>query len=94
MPFHVKKGAADPFRGNWYLPGSIFNTSSEAITLALNLTNENYVEFGRSWDEFGYEWSVFEESPSGEKKIWEGYKAIAEMRKKQLSLPQQEDGWV
>ena len=92
MPFHLKKGAADPFRGDWYIPESTFRTVSEAIDLALRLTQQNYLELGHSWEQFGYEWSVFEETSSGETKIWEGYKAIAVMREKGKAIPDVEDG--
>lgn len=92
MSFHVKKGATDPFRGDWYTPESIHETSEEAIAEALKLTQQNLDELGTSWDQYGYEWSVFEETSSGETKIWEGHKVIAVMREKGKAIPYVEDG--
>ena len=94
MPFHVKKGAADPFRGDWYIQESTFITSTEATYSALKLTHQNYSDLGDSWEQFGYEWSVFEVTAEGEKKIWEGYKAISVMKGRKITIPKQEDGWI
>ena len=94
MQYHVKKGPADPFRGDWYVQENSFPSSEEAVASALRLTYQNYSELGNSWEQYGYEWSVFEESPNAEKKIWEGYKAIAVMKKKNMSQPSSEFGWM
>jgi hypothetical protein len=72
----VKKGPADPFRGDWYIPQSDFQEQSEAIKAAATWTLENFRQLKSSWEEFGYEWSVFERRDESEKKIWEGYKYI------------------
>ncbi len=72
----IKKGPADPFRGNWYTDEQVFSNSNDAIAKAAELTLHNYSEFKNSWEEFGYEWSVFEKTDSKEIKIWEGYKYI------------------
>ena len=69
MTFHVKKGAADPFRSEWYIQEA-YMTSAEAITLALKLTQQNLNELGTNWEQYGYEWLVFETIASTEKKIW------------------------
>ena len=64
--------------------GELAGMSRSALTLA------NYREWELSWEEYGYEWSVFEKDPSAslgkklgtsaqdesEKKIWEGFKYI------------------
>jgi hypothetical protein len=39
-----------------------------------------------SWEQFGYEWSVFEKEGDIEKKIWEGYKYIISGGYKSLDL--------
>ena len=72
----VKKGPADPFRGDWYTDEQTFVTIDKTIAAAGELTLNNYSEFENSWEEFGYEWSVFEKTDSSEIKIWEGYKYI------------------
>ena len=36
---------------------------------------------GKDWDEFGYEWSVFEKVGDTEKILWEGFKYISFVRK-------------
>jgi hypothetical protein len=94
MAYHVKKGPADPFRGDWYIQESSFPSSEEAVASALRLTYQNFAELGNSWDQYGYEWSVFEESLNAEKKIWEGYKAISIMREKNKVQPESEFGWM
>jgi hypothetical protein len=94
MPFHVKKGPADPFRGDWYIPESVHETSTEAIARALKLTQQNLDELGTSWDQYGYEWSVFEEIPSNEKKIWEGFKAVSIAREKHKPALVTADGFM
>jgi hypothetical protein len=73
--YKVKKGAADPFRGDWYADESIFENKKAAIEYASQLTLANYNGFKNSWEEYGYEWSVFE-SDIFENKVWEGYKFI------------------
>ncbi len=93
MSYHIRKGPADPFRGDWYIQENSFPSSSEAITSALALTHQNYIELGNGWEQYGYEWSVFEETPDGNKKIWEGYKAISVMKGKNLTVPEEGDGW-
>jgi len=72
----VKKGPADPFRGNWYTDEQSFATLDEAIVKAAELTLANYEKFKNIWEEFGSEWSVFERENKIEKKIWEGFKYI------------------
>lgn len=94
MKFHVRKGPADPFRGDWYTQENSFPTSEEAVATALILTHQNYIELGNGWEQYGYEWSVFEETSGGDKKIWEGYKAIAVMKSKNMTVPEKEDGWL
>ena len=94
MTYHVKKGPADPFRGDWYIQDDSFSSSAEAVASALTLTHQNYTELGNSWEQYGYEWSVFEESSNGERKIWEGYKAIAVMKEKNMTEPSPEFGWL
>jgi hypothetical protein len=94
MPFHVKKGAADPFRGDWYIAESVHETSAEAIANALKLTQQNLNELWASWDQYGYEWSVFEETASGEKKIWEGFKAVSIAREKHKPALAMSDGFM
>jgi hypothetical protein len=79
--YSVKKGPADPFRGDWYLDEKTLNDRNEAISLAASLTMENFTEFGKDWDEFGYERSVFEKAETGEIKVWEGFKYISSVRK-------------
>jgi hypothetical protein len=73
----VKKGPADPFRGDWYTNEKAFADINEAIEHAANLTLSNFTEFGNSWVQFGYEWSVFEKSGDEEKKVWEGFRYIS-----------------
>jgi hypothetical protein len=82
MPFHVKKGAADPFRGDWYIPEQTFETATEAIALAMQRTQEEYNYLNTSWEQYGYEWSVFKQTSTGETKIWEGFKAIKVMERR------------
>jgi hypothetical protein len=94
MSFHVKKGPADPFRGEWYMPESVHETAIEAIDRALILTQQNVNELLASWDQYGYEWSVFEETPSGEKKIWEGFKAVSVAREKHKPALVTADGFM
>lgn len=79
----VKRGPADPFRGNWYTEAMEFESLEEAIRTAAAKTLENFTELQNSWDEFGYEWSVFEKETG--KKIWEGYKFIVTGRGKDLN---------
>lgn len=94
MPFHVKKGAADPFRGDWYIEEKTFETSEAAIGLALKLTYQNHLELGHSWEQYGYEWSVFEVTSTGETKIWEGFKAIKEMEENGRNVLEVVDGYI
>ena len=84
--YPVKKGPADPFRGDWYLEEKTFDNPEEAISIAASLTMENFTEFGKDWDEFGYEWSVFEKTETGETKVWEGFKYISLLRKGNTDL--------
>ncbi len=72
----LKKGPADPFRGDWYTNEISFASSDEAISQAAALTMADHNDYLMSWEEFGYEWSVFEKEGDAEKKIWEGYKYI------------------
>lgn len=72
----VKKGPADPFRGDWYTEESSFLVKDEAIAEAARLTLADHSSFLDSWEQFGYEWSVFERAGGKEVKIWEGYKFI------------------
>lgn len=94
MPFHVKKGAADPFRGDWYIPEKTFDNAAKAVALAMMRTQENYHDLRTSWEQYGYEWSVFEQTSAGETKIWEGFKAIKVMMEKGRSVLHVEDGNV
>lgn len=79
--FWVKKGPADPFRGDWYLEGESFSEKDTAIRHAANLSLENYRELSSGWEQYGYEWSVFRNENGTEKKIWEGFKFIMELNK-------------
>jgi hypothetical protein len=81
----VKKGPADPFRGDWYIHEAEFIELEKAIQSAATLTFTNYLELKNSWGEFGYEWSVFEKNEPYEKKIWEGYKYIQEIKDAKVS---------
>jgi hypothetical protein len=81
----VKKGPADPFRGDWYIHESDFQEQSEAIETAATLTLENFHQLKSSWAEFGYEWSVFERREESEKKIWEGYKYIQAVKNRETT---------
>ena len=94
MKYHISKGPADPFRGDWYTRESSFASKTEAVVSALALTHSNFKELNAGWEQYGYEWSVFEETEDGIKKIWEGYKAIAVMQGKNKSNPEVEDGWM
>jgi hypothetical protein len=94
MLFYVKKGMADPFRGNWYVHENSFDTESEAIISALELTNEDFIKWGSGWDEYGWEWSVFRVTDSSEEKIWEGFKAISTMRASGKASPEVVDGRI
>jgi hypothetical protein len=79
VSYLVKKGPADPFRGNWYVPEAEFSTQLEAIAKAASLALKSQRNLKNSWEEFGYEWSVFETDGNSETKIWEGYKYIKEI---------------
>lgn len=83
--FLVKKGPADPFRGDWYIHETEFKELEKAIQSAAALTIANFHELKNSWEEFGYEWSVFEKNGQHEKKIWEGYKYMQEMKGRELN---------
>ena len=72
----LKKGPADPFRGDWYTDEIRFASAEEAIAQAAALTLAEYNAYLTSWEQFGYEWSVFEKVGDTERKIWEGYKYI------------------
>lgn len=72
----VKKGPADPFRGDWYLSEMTFDREELACAKAAELTLQNFQELKTSWEAYGYEWSVFEEHGEAEQKIWEGYRYI------------------
>ena len=76
ITFAVKMGPADMFRGDWYREVEEFETAEEAIRSAATRTLENFNTFLLNWEEFGYEWSVFEKENAAEKKIWEGFKYI------------------
>jgi hypothetical protein len=84
--YFIKKGAADPFRGDWYIEEKTLSDLSEAISAAADLTLKNFNEFGKDWDEFGYEWSVFEKEEMKEIKLWEGFKYISFVRKGRTDL--------
>jgi hypothetical protein len=94
VPFQVKKGAADPFRGDWYIPEQTFETEAEAIALAMQRTQEEYNQLQTSWEQYGCEWSVFEQAPTGETKIWEGFKAIKVMEGRGGSALVDTDGMI
>jgi len=94
VPFHVKKGAADPFRGDWYIPEQTFETAAEAIAFAMLRTQEEYDQLRISWEQYGYEWSVFEQTPTGETKVWEGFKAIKVMEERGGSVLVNTDGMI
>jgi hypothetical protein len=82
----LKKGPADPFRGDWYIDEKSFTSADKAIAQAAALTLAEYSEYLMSWEQFGYEWSVFEKEGDIEKKIWEGYKYIISGGYKSLDL--------
>jgi hypothetical protein len=94
VPFQVKKGPADPFRGDWYIPEQTFETATEAIALAMQRTQEEYSQLKISWEQYGYEWSVFEQTTTGEIKIWEGYKAVKVMVERRGSTLVDTDGMI
>jgi hypothetical protein len=83
----LKKGAADPFRGDWYLEEESFERREDAVAKAASLTLSNYREWKMSWEEFGYEWSVFERTSSSEVKVWEGFKYIRSASPNEDELP-------
>jgi hypothetical protein len=72
----VMRGPADVFRGDWYDQRVEFMDLEEAIQNAFDKTLSNYLRFLQSWEEFGYEWSVFEIDVNNSTKIWEGFKCI------------------
>ncbi|MFZ5554591.1 MAG: hypothetical protein ACOZCO_15835 [Bacteroidota bacterium] len=92
--YKVKKGAADPFRGDWYTDEKIVHLKEEAVELAAELTLANYHEFLSGWEEFGYEWSVFEIKNGEEKKIWEGYAFIQKSFTYNNQNPDKNNGWL
>lgn len=94
IEYIVKKGAADAFRGDWYIEEKRFNKKSEAFENAMELTLANYYEFLLSWEEFGYEWSVFETNNGTEKKIWEGYAFIKKTFSDKNKIINQENGLI
>ena len=75
----LKKGPADPFRGDWYIQEAEFTSQQEVIEKAASLTLKSQHELKNNWEELGYEWSVFENEDNSETKIWEGYKYIQEI---------------
>lgn len=89
----IKKGPADPFRGDWYIQETDFEEQAEAIEAAATLTLENFRQLKSGWAEFGYEWSVFENGKESEKKIWEGYKYI-QAKNDRETTGDYELGWV
>lgn len=82
----VKKGPADPFRGDWYIDEKTFDSAGDAISHAAELTLAEYNAYLLSWEQFGYEWSVFEKEEDVEKKIWEGYKYIRTAKNKSFDI--------
>lgn len=76
LRFLLKKGPADPFRGDWYEAEAEFPSAEKAIEVAMARTMENYRSMQQNWVEYGYEWSVFERTGEVETKIWEGFKFI------------------
>jgi hypothetical protein len=86
----VKKGPADPFRGSWYKDEVIFESRLVAVSYASELSRNNYLELNDSWNEFGYEWSVFHE----DEKIWEGFKYIQESLRKPDFILEIKDGYL
>jgi hypothetical protein len=78
--YPMKRGPADPFRGDWYAQEDEFNELQIAIESAAAFTLKSYHELNTSCEEFGYEWSVFEKDGDTEIKIWEGYKYIQEIK--------------
>ena len=75
------------FKGDWYDQPEIMKTKEEAIAKAAGLTLANYREWKLSWEEYGYEWSVFEKEDESEKKIWEGFKYIYQRHPKKSEVP-------
>jgi hypothetical protein len=82
----VKKGPADPFRGDWYSDEKPFADLETAISIAAALTIANYESLMNNWEEFGYEWSVFEKVEAGDTKLWEGFKYIFYVRNGKTDL--------
>lgn len=73
----IKKGPADMFRGDWYIEDELMETREAAIAKAAAQTLAAYRDMGSSWEQYSYEWSVFERAEGHEdKKIWEGLKYI------------------
>jgi len=64
------------FRGDWYDQDEVMATREDAIAKAATLTLEEYFGMPNDWEQYGYEWSVFEKENNVEKKIWEGFKYI------------------
>ena len=64
------------FRGDWYYTVEEVKSEIEAISKAAALTRASYFELDLGWEQYGYEWSVFEMENGIEKKIWEGFKYI------------------
>ena len=86
----VKKGPADPFRGSWYSDEKDFTKKEDAVEYVAKLTLENHIALPYSWDQYGYEWSVFE----SEIKIWEGFKFIQHMLRDPKNMADVKDGYL
>jgi hypothetical protein len=80
--YTIKRGLADMFRGDWYDQEEAMETRDEAIAKAATQTLEEYFGMPNDWEQYGYEWSVFEKENGVEKKIWSGWKYIYHKRPK------------
>jgi hypothetical protein len=76
VAYIVKKGPADMFRGDWYINDESMETKEAAIAKAAALTLASFRDLEKDWEQYGYEWSVFERENGVDKKIWEGFKYI------------------
>jgi hypothetical protein len=92
--YSVKRGPADPFRGDWYDSEVLFQNLKDAVESAFVQTLNSFNELGNSWEQYGYEWSVFSNNLEGSDKIWEGYKCIAEYKNGSKENPVLKDGFL
>lgn len=68
------------FRGDWFDQDEEAASREEAIAKAASQTLEEYFRMENDWEQYGYEWSVFEKENEVEKIIWSGWKYIYHKR--------------